>query len=129
VRPSEFDGLSAEAIVRCTLLILALVGGLGWCGVYADADCRGSPVAVETSWRHTKNGWQRADDWLTVDGQTASALGIFDSHRPAIPHPAIVALFLSLLSLWCLIAFTAAGSGETEPTGSQAAAGDEKCRP
>jgi hypothetical protein len=105
--------------VRGVLLILALLCGLGWWGVRVDADRRGTldtPPVVETSWRHTKDGWQRADDWLPSKSANGSfTLTDFFMHRRAnVPHPGVTASFLLLASLWCLVAFAPQDVTETE---------------
>jgi hypothetical protein len=97
--------------MRCAIGLLLFLGGLIWCAARIDvSESSFAPQRiVESPWRRTTDGWQRADRWPGATTSTESMgllLSDFTLGRASLPHPAIVALLLLLPSLLFLLAFS-----------------------
>ena len=75
--------------------LLLLLVAVGW--LAAEVPLSGTPPAtgLQTDWRRTRDGWQRMN-WLSEE---------VPLRRPAL-HPGLVALFVLLLSVTALVAFS-----------------------
>lgn len=110
-RNRRFDSSIREMAVRCVVCLMLLLSGLMCCA--ARIDVEGSSVGpariAGSSWRRTKDGWQRSDRWLLGANSTSADALIPEGHlslgRLSLPHPLIVALLLLLPSLFFLLAF------------------------
>ena len=83
-----------------------------WFGAPRRIDVDASTIprqrVVDSDWRRTKDGWQRADQWpgeplLAESMESLCGLAI---PRASLPHPLIVALLMLLPSLLFLFAFS-----------------------
>jgi hypothetical protein len=89
--------------VRWITAIVVLLGIACWAAYRIDFPSKiADSPAAETTWRHTAAGWEK----LPPAGGTAPAFGDIKDAVTASPHPAIVALFVALLSLLILVALT-----------------------
>jgi hypothetical protein len=95
--------------MRCVACLMLLLGGIIWCAARIDpGESIGTPPrVVDSPWRRTKDGWQRADGWpgSALRVEPIESLGAFDIDRVSLPHPLIVGLMQLSASLFFLLAF------------------------
>ena len=104
-------GLQSLRIAAITSVLVALIGfAVAW------RDSRTPPVQADDpaqrEWVRTKDGWERPV-WRTA------------SHRPRL-HPGLVAAFMTLTSLGCLVAASPSRSSIATPnaTGASSTPGE-----
>jgi hypothetical protein len=86
-------------LLKVLAILLCLVGVI-LLAALVDHDAVCPPAPIESPWRLTNVGWERADAWPQPTSRSARSGG-----RAGIPNPLLLALFESLAASFCLLAF------------------------
>jgi hypothetical protein len=101
VAPDEFAGFArlGGQLLKVVAILLCLVGVI-LLAALVDYDAVCPPAPIESPWRLTSAGWERADAWPPPTSLSARSRG-----QAGIPNPLLLALFESLAAGFCLLAF------------------------
>jgi hypothetical protein len=101
VAPDEFDGFARLGwqLLKVVAILLCLVGAV-LLAALVDHDAVSPPAPIESPWRLTSVGWERADAWPQPKNLSARSRG-----QNGTPNPLLLALFESLAASFSLLAF------------------------
>jgi hypothetical protein len=90
--------------VRWILVVIAVVGSIGWLACAYEAAPPRAAVVRSSHWRRTVDGWEQISIRSNPISTTTNSLGSSTSSSIAHPHPIVVSLLIAMLSALVLVA-------------------------
>jgi hypothetical protein len=102
--------------VRWILVVIAVVGSIGWLACAYEAAPSRAPVVRSSHWRRTVDGWEQISIRSNPISTTTNSLGSSTASSIAHPHPIVVSLLIAMLSALVLVANDYSGIASSSKT-------------